>query len=61
MEKIFLITTIVALIKWWIERIKFNAIIYYIADKEYTAPTKEELEQCIKIVAQKTTESIFKK
>ena len=56
---IFIMTTIFALIQWRIERIKFKALLYYIVDKEYTAPTKEELERCISVAAGKTVEKIF--
>ena len=58
---IFIITTILAIIKWWAERIKFKALLYYIVDKEYTAPTKEELERCISVATEKTVEKIFRK
>lgn len=61
MEIVFLITTIIAMLKWWIEKMKLKAIVYYIVDKEYTVPTEEELEQYIKRVAQKETEDFFKK
>lgn len=58
---IFIMTTIYVAIKWWTERIKFKALLYYIVDKEYTAPTGEELERCISVVTEKTTEEIFRK
>lgn len=58
---IFIITTIFTVIKWRIERIKFKALLYYIVDKEYTAPTKEDMERCISKVAEKTVEDIFRK
>lgn len=58
---IFIITTIFAIIKWRAERIKFKALLYYIVDKEYTAPTKEELERCISVATEKTVEKIFRK
>lgn len=60
MEVVFLITTIIAMLKWWLEKVKFKAIVYYIVDKEYTAPTKKELEQYIKLVAQKETEDFLR-
>lgn len=58
---IFLITTIVFAFKWLVERIKFTAVIYYIVDKGYTAPTKESLGQCIDIVVKETMKDIIKK
>lgn len=58
---IFIITTFYAAIKWWAERLKFKALLYYIVDKGYTAPTKAELERCISVAAEKTVEKIFKK
>lgn len=58
---IFVATTILAVIKWWTERIKFKALLYYIVDKKYTAPTKTELERCISIATEKTVEEIFRK
>lgn len=58
---IFIITTIFAIIKWWVERIKFKALLYYIVDKEHTAPTKEELERCMSVATEKTVEKIFRK
>lgn len=56
---IFMITTIVFVVKWYAEKIKFKAVIYYIVDKEYTAPSRYDLEQYISIVARKTAEDIF--
>ena len=58
---IFITTTIYVAIKWWAERIKFKALLYYIVDKGYTAPTKEELERCISVATEKTVEKIFRK
>ena len=58
---IFITTTIFAVIKWQAERVKFKALLYYIVDKEYTAPTKEDLERYIKIAAEKIVEEIFRK
>lgn len=48
---IFIITTVVATVKWWIEKVKFTAIVYYIVEKGYTEPTKEEMERCIDIAS----------
>lgn len=58
---IFITTTTFAVIKWQAERVKFKALLYYIVDKEYTAPTKEDLERYIKIAAEKIVEEIFRK
>lgn len=56
------IVIIIALaIGWYIERIKFKALIYYLVSKEYTEPTKEEMERCIDIAIKKMIDEIFKK
>lgn len=52
---------IVLAAKWMMERIRFKALIYYLVEKEYTAPTMEELEQCISTVVKKTLDDIIKK
>ncbi len=38
-------------LKGFIERIRFTAIIYYIVEKGYTPPSRDELMECIKIVS----------
>ena len=48
-------------IKWKIEEIKFEALVYFIVEKEYTEPTEADMERCIKIVVNKTIEKKFKK
>lgn len=58
---IFIATTILATIKWWVARLRFKALLYYIVDKGYTAPTKMELERCISVVTEKTVEEFFRK
>lgn len=37
----------------FIERIKITALVYYIVEKGYTEPTKEDMERCIDIVSKK--------
>ena len=44
-----------------IENIKFSALLYYIVEKGYTEPTKEEMERCIDIVSNKTVNEWFMK
>ena len=58
---LFVITTIVFVVKWWIGKVMFKSLLYFIVDKGYTEPTKKELEQCIDIVTKKTVEEWFKK
>lgn len=45
----------------FIENIKFSALLYYIVEKGYTEPTKEEMERCIDIVSKKTVDEWFRK
>lgn len=47
-------------LKGFIERIRFTAIIYYIVEKGYTPPSRDELMECIKIVSRKMIEERFK-
>lgn len=58
---LFLVMTIVFLIKWKISELTFKALIYYIVEKGSTVPTKRELEQCITIVVKETVEAVFGK
>lgn len=44
-----------------IENIKFSALLYYIVEKGYTEPTKEEMERCIDIASKKTVDEWFRK
>lgn len=53
-----IVTTVVVR---FIERVKLAALAYYIAEKGYTEPTKEEMERCIGIVSKKTVEEWFRK
>lgn len=45
----------------FIERVKFTALLYYIVEKEYTEPTKEEMERCIDIVSKETVDEWFRR
>lgn len=47
-------------LKWFTERIRFVAIIYYIVEKGYTPPSRDELMEYIKIVSRKMVEERFK-
>ena len=58
---IFIITTVIATVQWWIERVKFTAIVYYIVEKGYTEPTKEEMERCIDVASKEAVEKWFRK
>ena len=58
---LFIITTIVFAVRYWSRKIAFNALMYFIVDIGYTAPTKSDLEQCIDIVTKKMVEEWFKK
>ena len=42
-------TIAIVALKWFKERIRFTAIIYYIVEKGYTPPSRDELMECIKI------------
>lgn len=44
-------TIAIVALKWFIERIRFTAIIYYIVEKGYTPPSRDELMEYIKIVS----------
>ena len=48
--------TILFMTKWGIERTRIKALMYFIVDRGYTPPTKQEMMECIKIVTQKTVE-----
>lgn len=52
--------TILFMIKWGIERTRIKALMYFIVDRGYTPPTKQEMMECIKIVTQKTVEKWIK-
>lgn len=52
---------VTAVIVRFVERVKLAALAYYIVEKGYTEPTKEEMERCIGIVSNKTVEEWFKK
>lgn len=58
MSKIMIIVMLaiilILIIKTLIWKIKCKAIIYYLVDKNYTAPTERDMERCIKIVTEKT-------
>ena len=47
-------------IKSWRTQVILKAMIYFMVDKGYTAPTQEELEQCIRLVTKKTVEEWIK-
>lgn len=47
-------------VKSWRTAVVFKAVLYFIVDKGYTAPTQREMEQCISIVTQKTIEDWIK-
>lgn len=57
---ISIVVAILFALKWFTERIRFTAIIYYIVEKGYTPPSRNELMECIKIVTQKTVEKWIK-
>lgn len=52
--------TILFMTKWGIERTRIKALMYFIVDRRYTPPTKQEMMECIKIVTQKTVEKWIK-
>lgn len=52
--------TILFMTKWGIERTRIKALMYFIVDRGYTPPTKQEMMECIKIVTQKTVEKWIK-
>lgn len=58
MTKIIIIAMLaiilILIIKMWIWMLKCKAIIYYLVDKNYTAPTEKDIERCIKLVTEKT-------
>ena len=60
-ELLFLITTIVFAVKCYANNIVLKAMIYYIVDKGYTAPTGREMKQCIDIVVKKNVDKWFRK
>lgn len=53
-------TIAIIALKWFIERIRFTALIYYIVEKGYTPPGRDELMECIKLVSQKKIEDWLK-
>lgn len=53
---ISVIAAILFMTKWGIERARIKSLIYFIVDRGYTPPTKQEMMECIKIVTQKTVE-----
>lgn len=53
-------TIAIVALKWFTERIRFIAIIYYIVEKGYTPPSRDELMECIKIVSQRKIEDWLK-
>lgn len=57
---ISIVVIILFALKWFIERIRFTAIIYYIVEKGYTPPSRDELMEYIKIVSRKMVEERFK-
>lgn len=57
---ISIVVAILFALKWFTERIRFTAIIYYIVEKGYTPPSRDEMMECIKIVTQKTVEKWIK-
>ena len=52
--------TILFMTKWGIERTRTKALMYFIVDRGYTPPTKQEMMECIKIATQKTVEKWIK-
>ena len=52
--------TILFMTKWGIDRTRIKALMYFIVDRGYTPPTKQEMMECIKIVTQKTVEKWIK-
>ena len=47
-------------VKSWGTAVTLKAVLYFIVDKGYTAPSQREIEQCISIVTQKTIEDWIK-
>lgn len=45
----------------FIARIKITALVYYIVEKGYTEPTKEEMERCIDIASKKAIDKWFRR
>lgn len=60
MITILIATIVILIIGWWIERLRCKAIIYYLVDNECTAPTKEDIERCIRVVVTKTVDGWLK-
>ena len=57
---ISIVVAILFALKWFTERIRFTAITYYIVEKGYTPPSRDELMEYIKIVSRKMVEERFK-
>lgn len=53
-------TIAIVALKCFTERIRFTAIIYYIVEKGYTPPSRDELMESIKIVLQRKIEDWLK-
>lgn len=47
-------------VKSWRTKVALTAMIYFIVDKGFTAPTQKEMEQYIGIVIKKTIEDWIK-
>lgn len=57
---ISIVVIILFMAKWGIERTRTKALMYFIVDRGYTPPTKQEMMECIKTVTQKTVEKWIK-
>ena len=57
---ISIVVIILFMTKWGIERTRIKALMYFIVDRGYTPPTKQEMMEGIKIVTQKTVEKWIK-
>ena len=57
---ISIVVIILFMAKWGIERTRTKALMYFIVDRGYAPPTKQEMMECIKIATQKTVEKWIK-
>ncbi|MDD3137572.1 MAG: hypothetical protein PHX08_01185 [Lachnospiraceae bacterium] len=47
---LFIVTTIILLREWMIERVNKETLLYYIQKKGYPLPTDDEVEECTEFV-----------
>lgn len=53
MAIIFGIATVICAVMWFCTLLALEAVIYYLADHGYAAPTQEEIRACIKKVSKR--------